>query len=138
MAAPTPEFNLPTLIVSRRATEVLAAHRCVIISTDTDYCEYPASQYDFVFGVTRHAAAAIGDPVDIIIQGVALVQVDGAAVNITQGLSLTNHDAAGYAQAVAGGAAARRECFAKALAASTADGDLIPALIAHHQAYYAS
>lgn len=138
MAANTPEFNLPTLIVSRRATEVLAAYRCVIISTDTDYCEYPASQYDYVFGITRFAAATIGDPVDIIIQGVCLVQVDGNAVTITAGLSLCNHDAAGYGQAVAGGAAARRECFGKALAGSTADGDLIPVILSAHSQYYAS
>lgn len=138
MAAQSPELNFPERIIGRRATEVLAAYRVVIFSTDTAYVEYPAAQFDFALGVTRTAAATIGDMVDVVLGGVCLVTVDGAAANIVAGDSLTTHDATGILQKHAGGAAARRPCIGIALASSTADGDVIPMLISHHSVYYAS
>lgn len=137
--AGTPRFNGPATIVKAFvATEALAAHRTVIISTDTDACEYPAAQYDPVIGVTMHAAAA-GQMVDVCLQGIALVQVDGAAAAIT-GLTtmLVNHNDTGYGQAAAGGAAGLRRTFGMALQSSSTDGDIIPVLITPGTNYYAS
>lgn len=137
--AGTPRFDGPhTIVKSFVATEALAAHRVVIISTDTDACEYPASQYDAVIGVTLHAAAA-GAMVDVCLAGICLVQVDGAAAAITKLVSmLVTHNDTGYGQAAAGGAAGLRRTFGVALETSAADGDIISALITPGTNYYAA
>lgn len=137
--AGTPRFNGPqTIVKGFVATEALAAHRVVIVSTDTDACEYPASQYDPVIGVTLHAAAA-GAMVDVCLAGICPVQVDGAAATITALTTmLVTHNDAGYGQAAAGGAAGLRRTFGMALETSSTDGDVISALITPGTNYYAS
>lgn len=118
------------LTVTKTATVALAAYRTVILSTDTEAVEYPGAQYAWVFGVTMHAAA-IGQPVEVAIMGVVPVQVDGNAANLVAGDGLTAHNGTdGYAQKAAG--AASRAVFGQALAASTADGDVIPVLLARY------
>jgi len=136
--AGTPRFNGPTLSRGFVATEAMAAYRCVVISTDTDACEYNAAQYDPIFGVTMHDVA-INAMVDVAYSGISLVQVDGAAATITALTTmLLAHDAVGYAQAAAGGAAGLRRVFGMALAGSSTDGDIIPFLFAQGTNYYAS
>lgn len=117
------------LTVTKIATVALAAYRLVILSTDAEACEYPAAQYDWCYGVTLHAAA-IGKPVSIGVIGVYPVQVNGAAVAISIGDKLGAYNASGYAQDVSG--AASRAVLAIALAASTTNGDIIPALFGGH------
>jgi len=140
MAVNTPEFNRPKDCHGGRGTVALAAYRLVkpVVSGSDLYFDYPAAQFAVVVGITRHATATAGDPVDIIYSGIALLQVDGAAANITLGDSIVAHDAAGYGQKAAGGAAANRFAIGIALAASTTDGDVIPIWISPHQVYFAS
>jgi hypothetical protein len=134
----TPRFVNHKHIQGFTAAEDLAAYRCVIITaSDSEQCEYPAAQYDYAFGVTA-AAADSGKPVDVVIEGIALVTVDGNAANIAAGDRLCVHTATGYAQKVAGGAAGNRKTFGTALAASTADGDVIPVLLSPGDSYFAS
>jgi hypothetical protein len=137
--AGTPRFNGPSVITKGFvAAEALAAYRLVIVSTDTDQCEYPASQYDPCIGVTLHAAAS-GAMVDVCIFGLCLVQVDGAAATITALTTmLLAHNDAGYAQAAAGGAAGLRRTIGMALATSSTDGDIIPMLVTPGTNYYAA
>lgn len=119
------------------AAEALEAHRLVILSSDATNVEYPAAQFDAVYGITLHAAASGGE-VAVAIGGVALLKVDGNAANIGKLDSICAHNDAGLGQAVAGGAAARRPCIGVAYAASTADGDIIPVRISPHSVYFAS
>lgn len=120
------------------AGEDLAAYRVVIIkSSDAEQAEYPAAQFDYGFGVTA-AAADSGKPVDVVVEGIALLQVDGNAANISVGDRLCVHNDTGYGQKVAGGAAGNRKTFATALAASTADGDVIPVLLSPGESYFAA
>ena len=137
--AGTPRFDGPQPIVKGfTAGEALDAHRVVIVSTDTQTCEYPAAQYDPVIGVTMHAAAS-GKPVDVCLFGICKVQVDGAAATITALTTmLVTHGDTGYGQAAAGGAAGLRRTFGMALEGSTTDGDIISALITPGTNYYAS
>lgn len=136
--AGTPRFDGPKLVKGFLATEAMDAYRCVVISTDTDFCEYNAAQYDPIFGVTLHAVA-INKPVDVVFSGIGLVQVDGAAAAITRLTTmLLAHNATGYAQASAGGAAGLRRVFGMALETSATDGDIIPFLFAQGTDYYAS
>lgn len=111
------------------ATEALDAYCLVILSTDNEACEYPAAQYDWSYGITQHSAA-LGASIRVRILGHSLLKVDGAAANISIGDGLTNHDAVGYGQKAAG--AASRPVIAQALKASTADGDVIPVIIARY------
>jgi hypothetical protein len=133
----TPRFQNHKHIQGFVAAENLAAYRCVTISTDAEQCEYPAAQFDYCFGVTA-AAAESGKPVDVVVEGIALVTVDGNAANIVAGDRLCVHDATGIAQKVAGGAAGNRKTFGTALAASTADGDVIPVLLCPGESYFAA
>lgn len=120
------------------AHEALEAYRLVTLrSADTTRVEYPAAQFDFAVGITLHSAEA-GKPVEVALGGYALLKVDGAASNIAVGDSICVHNDEGLGQEVAGGAAARRPCIGVALAASTADGDVISVLINHHSVYFAS
>ena len=136
--AGTPRFDGPKLCKGFLATEAMAAYRVVIISTDTDFCEYPAAQYDPVFGITLHDVA-INKPVDVMFSGIGLVQVDGAAATITRLTTmLLTHNDTGYAQAAAGGAAGLRRVFGMALETSATDGDIIPVLMSQGTNYYAS
>lgn len=140
MAVNAPELNRPTDIMGARGTVALAAYRLVkLVVSGTDmYADYPAAQFAWTFGVTRHAITTAGDMCDIIYGGIALVQVDGNAANIAIGDSITAHDATGYGQKAAGGAAATRPCIGVALAASTADGDIIPVRLSQHGVYFAA
>lgn len=119
-------------------TEALAAYRLVIVtSSDDESCEYPAAEYDPCIGVTA-AAAAQNEPVDVVLSGIALVQVDGNAANIAVGDSIVAHTATGYGRKAAGGAAGNRAAIGVAMAASTADDDVIPVLLSPHTVYFAS
>lgn len=134
----TPRFNQPALVQGFTASEDLAAYRLVLITSgNTEGCEYPAAQFDPCVGVTL-ASADSGAPVDIAMGGIVLLQVDGNAANIVVGDSIVAHDGLGYGQKAAGGAAGLRACVGVALAASTADGDVIPVLLSPHKAYFAS
>lgn len=133
----TPRFNGPTLSKGFIATEALAAHRLVLISSNADACEYPAAQFDGCFGITLHAAA-LGEMVDVAFSGIALLQVDGNAANIVAHDSIVAHNDTGYGQKAAGGAAGLRKCIGVALSASTADGDVIPVQLCPHTAYFAA
>jgi len=136
--AGTPRFQGPVWTKGFVAAEALAAYRVVIVSSDTDQCEYPAAQYDPVFGVTMHAAAS-GAVVDVAFYGICLVQVDGAAAAITSLTTLLlTHNDTGYAQAAAGGAAGLRRVFGMALQSSSTDGDVIPVLLGQGTNYYAA
>jgi hypothetical protein len=120
------------------AHTAVEAHRLVTLRTaDPRRVEYPAAQFDFAVGVTLHAAAA-GETVEVAFGGFALLKVDGNASNIAVGDSITTHDATGFGQKVAGGAAARRPCVGFAMSASTADDDLISVEITKHSVYFAS
>lgn len=111
------------LVDSKLATEALAAFRCVILSTDTEYVEYPAAQYDgAIYGVTLHAVA-IGKPVEIGLIGVFPVQVDGNAAAIIAGDPIGVHNDTGYGQDVTG--AASRPYFGTAVTGTSTDGDII-------------
>lgn len=140
MAAIAPEFVRPGNSQGCRATQALAAYRLVklVVSGSDIYADYPAAQFAWTFGITRHAATTAGDMVDIVYSGIALLQVDGNAANISIGDRITAHDSTGYGQKSAGGAAASRPCIGIALAASTADGDVIPVLISQHAEYFAA
>lgn len=119
-----PNETHTVLNVSKTATVALAAHRFVILSSDTEGVEYPGAQYAWAFGITRHAAT-IGQTVEVAVMGIVPLQVDGNAANIVAGDGLTAHNGTdGYGQKAAG--AASRAVSAQALAASTADGDVIP------------
>lgn len=133
----TPRFNGPCQSKGFIAAEALEAYRLVLIPTDTETCEYPAAQFDGCFGITLHSAAA-GAMVDVAFSGIALLQVDGNAANIVAHDSIVAHNATGYGQKAAGGAAGLRKCVGTALAASTADDDVIPVLLSPHTAYFAS
>lgn len=110
------------LTESKIATEALAAYRLVILSTDREYVEYPASQYDgAIYGVTLHAAA-LGKQVEIGIIGVFPVQVDGT-VAIVPGDAIGVFDGNGYGMDVSG--AASRPYCATAETGTTVDGDII-------------
>lgn len=134
----SPRFTNHKHVQGFTAAEDLAAYRVVIIkSSDAEQAEYPAAQFDYVFGVTA-AAADSGKPVDVVIEGIALVQVDGNAANISVGDRLCAHNDTGFAQKVAGGAAGNRKTFGTALAASTTDNDIIPVLLSQGESYFAS
>ena len=127
-----------TLVKGFTASEALAAYRLVMVTAaDDEGCEYPAAINDPVLGVTM-ASAASGAPVDIVMQGIALVQVDGAASNIVVGDSICAHNGTGYGSKALGGAAASRFCIGVALAASTADDDVIPVQISPHRQWFAA
>lgn len=120
------------------AAEALEAHRLVILkSSDPTQVEYPAAEFDVCIGITLHAAES-GKSVDVALGGYALLEVDGNVANIALHDSIVSHTADGLGRKVAGGAAGNRACIGRALAASTADGDLIPVLITHHAEYFAS
>lgn len=134
----TPRFNGPCESKGFIASEDLAAYRLVMITAaNNEGCEYPAAQFDACFGVTLHGADS-GKPIDIGYSGIVLLQVDGNAANIVVGDSIVAHNDTGYGQKAAGGAAGLRKCVGVALAASTADGDVIPVLLSPHTAYFAS
>jgi predicted RecA/RadA family phage recombinase len=133
----TPRFNGPCTSKPFIAAEALEPYRLVLISTNNEQCEYPAAQFDGCFGVTLHAAAA-GEMVDVAFDGIALLQVDGAAANIVAFDSIVAHNDVGLGQKAAGGAAGLRKCIAVALSASTADNDVIPVRLSPHTAYFAS
>lgn len=127
-----------TLVKGATASEALAAYRLVMITAaDDEGVEYPAAINDPVIGVTASSAAS-GAPVDIVMAGIALVQVDGAASNIAVGDSICAHNDIGYGSKALGGAAGSRFCIGVALAASTADGDVIPVQISPHPRYFAA
>ncbi len=140
MAAVAPEFVKPGNIQGCKSTQALAAYRLVklVVSGDDIFADYPAAQFAWTFGVTRHATTTAGDPVDVIYSGIALVQVDGNAANISIGDRITAHNSSGYGQKAAGGAAASRPCIGIALAASSTDNDVIPVLLSQHAEYFAS
>ena len=87
-----------------------------------------------VFGIavgpklaSGYAADAAGDKVNILVFGWGKVKVDGNAANLAIGDYLISH-ATGVAQK----AAATGFPFAMAGAASTVDGDIIPAFVGIH------
>lgn len=140
MAVNTPEFNRPGDMHGGRATQALAAYRLVkpVVSGSDLYFDYPGAQFAVVVGITRAAATTAGDIADIIYSGIALLQVDGNAANIAVGDSIVAHNTSGYGQKAAGGAAGLRFAIGIALAASTADDDVIPVWISPHQVYFAA
>jgi hypothetical protein len=116
--------------VAFTATVAIPAYSLVILSTDNEACELPASQYAWSHGIAQHAAA-IGESVRVRVSGYSLLKVDGNAANLSVGDGITAHgDALGYGQKAAG--AASRPVIAQAMAASTADGDVIPVMIARY------
>ncbi|MGE0400834.1 MAG: capsid cement protein [Kofleriaceae bacterium] len=122
----------PTHILNKLAAEALAAHRLVIIDpSDADYVRYPEADYDTqLFGITAEAADS-GDQVDIIIGGIAMLQVDGNVANIAWGDWIAAHDVIGYGRKVAlSDGTTYREVIGKAFQAATADGAIIPVHIA--------
>ena len=123
MAQPTD--HKPTLIVTRTAAEALEAHRLVIIDpTDTTWMSvrYPEADYDTqLVGVTLHAAAS-GADVDVAVEGIVKLKVDGNAANIAWGDPIAAHDSAGYGRKRN---AVTDEVIGDAWGAATADGDII-------------
>lgn len=121
------------------AAESLEPYRLVICNaSNPDQVEYPSGQFGAgVIGVTAHAAEA-GEPVDVVMIGLAKVQVDGNASNIAIRDALCAHSDTGLAQKVAGGAAGNRQTIGFALETSTADGDIISAWICPGESYFAS
>lgn len=119
-------LNSPLMVVGRIAHEDLAAHRAVVLrAADLRRAEYPDAQFSpGVFGITRHAAKA-GEEVDIITDGFALLQVDGAAANIAAGDLIVVHNDVGYGQKVGATAATVYPVFAIAWEPSTVDGQII-------------
>lgn len=135
----TPRFNGPHVITKGfKAKVAIEAYRLVIIDTDAEQADYPAAQFSTaIVGITMHSAAA-GEMVDVCMSGICQLKVDGNAANIAVRDSIVAHDNTGLGQKAAGGAAGNRVCIGVALAASTADGDIIPVQVAPHLAYFAS
>lgn len=124
-----PVFKHEDLVITRIATSAVAAYRFIKIDTDANYCVYPAAQYADCLGITLHAAAA-GEPVKIAITGIVPLQVDNtAAISIYDGLCPYD-GTTGKGMKAAG--AASRAVTAKALAAPSATGDIIPVLLCRY------
>lgn len=121
----------PILTQTFTAGAALAAHRIVIWhATDADTVIYPAAAPDTqVVGITLEAAAS-GADVEVVILGTCLLTVDGNAANIAAGDAIEVHSTSGYGgkRALSDGTT-YREIVAKALEASTADGDEIAVLL---------
>jgi len=89
----------PTLIKNFRAAAAIAALRIVKFDAADDDVVQAAAATDAMFGVCVQpdGAAAVGDRVDVVVQGIAEVEFGG---NVTRG-ALVTADAAGKAVAAA-------------------------------------
>lgn len=106
----------------------------VKLSTDSDYVETSTSSNDgAIIGVTADESAA-GGSVDVIVFGIAPVQVQTAA-SVVVGDYLMNGTSAGKAVEIGTTGGTNYHAFAKVLVAPAADNDLVTCLInAAHRA----
>lgn len=101
----------------------------VIAGTANNQCKLPgAAEAAKNIGITISAAAAAGDPVDVCIIGIAKLKVNGNSPNIAFGDYISSHGTTGYGRQWTGANA--KYGVGIALDASTADGDVIPVLLA--------
>ncbi len=114
------------------AAEEVEAYRLVIVDPTDDYkCRYPEGDADTqLLGITAHHAAS-GEQVDVVMMGIALLDVD-ATTDIAVGDAIMALSTAGKGAKCGTTAATQWEVIGFALTAATAAAERIPVLISKH------
>lgn len=86
-------MNNPTLIKNLIAEAAIAKRRIVKFGADADHALQGAAVTDLLIGVSTEIDAALGERVDVVLDGIAEVEFGG---NVTRGNKLTS-DADGKA-----------------------------------------
>jgi hypothetical protein len=111
--------NNPTLVKSFNAGAAISARRIVKFGADENTVLQAAAATDLVMGVSTFVAAAIGERVDVILEGSADVEYGGT---VTLGAALTS-DASGRAVVAAPGVGVNNPVIGRALQAGVV-GDI--------------
>lgn len=108
----------------------IGANLIVVAGTANNQVKLPgAAEAGAIIGITRTAAAAAGDALEVVVDGIVDLICDGTGTAITPGLFLAAKGTNGYGMAWT--LANTKYPIAKALDSSAAAGDKIAVLITH-------
>jgi hypothetical protein len=125
----TPDYGYN---VSYPVGEAVVRYRAVIYNTSDDDVEYADAVTEAIIGITQDDQDTVADKVAVRVAGVSYATVDGSGTAIEPD-TLLMPEASSDGLLVAHDGSTNSRYVAKALEASSADGDVIRVLLINHQ-----